>query len=137
MENLTQVELMAVERAVRTLQNINGIEFKVRGRGYSHGVWHEKEVKRTRKNQGITSYVREFLPTEIKPGEVVVIWGTKIYPTRAMQAVVSSLMTARYGRGSYCTSLNRKENTIEVLFTGDTKGEAVSSDPAHLTQTAI
>ena len=61
----------------------------------------------------LTGYLRPFVEA-LKPGENVVIPGGS-YGAEKLQSSVTSLCSRTFGNGSCMSTMNKKDNTIEIL----------------------
>lgn len=112
---MNEIQKIALEKAVRILKAIEGIEFKIRGHGEEISQWSE-DKRRVKQNPGIADYVREFVPATLSNGDFITIPESDKYKQRAIQATASSIINAKYGRGTYVTASTKKG--VEILYTG-------------------
>lgn len=115
--SLTKVEQIAIDRAITLLRSLKAQYKIILPDGTEHGelVATKPKAKRNSKHpHGMMSAYFQPLVKDMQPGEVLTI-DASIYGPVDLRATLSGWCTTRWGKGSVITSINHKNNTVEVM----------------------
>jgi hypothetical protein len=115
---LSTTEQMALDKALRLLGALKGVEYKIRGRGIDVSQWIEEEPREPRvmRNRGIVKYIRSNLPEILKPGQQIIIPATDEFDLKAIRSSATAMLGQQLGSGAYLSAISHEKNHIELLL---------------------